>query len=227
MRYFIKVCHPNEVIDRKWRTVDEFSHIDELASHLSSPSFDWYPTLCVRVVDNEHVILYDGIFNQTECVNVGPASEVMMKSKWPEKLRAFNDYMTMWSEVQDAEQLMFAVQDFLPREYIIAARIAIAKTALRLHPRSRFLKEAIEAYETTAVTGSHPRYGSLMNLLASTPMTDRIGDSAFVIYHTLSIGAISLDRCARYAERLYVNQSIVPDALRKAIPFHVIAEKIV
>lgn len=75
MSTLIQIAHPNELI---WRTVEEIPASSSIQDHLASPTYEIYDTLCVRVIDSEdEQVFYTGIYNATECVDVGPYSDVM------------------------------------------------------------------------------------------------------------------------------------------------------
>lgn len=77
MSYRIDICHPNEIIKNAWVHAD---HADTLASAvdaLASPIFTIYDGLCVRIVNKSNfALVYHGIYNAHECVNVGEGGKI-------------------------------------------------------------------------------------------------------------------------------------------------------
>lgn len=68
MRYNLYIASPEEVATSIGRCVEKECTLP-LEDVLSSPNFDWYPGLCVVAIDSEdNEIVYEGIYNEKECV---------------------------------------------------------------------------------------------------------------------------------------------------------------
>lgn len=77
MKYFVQICHPNEIAKFAWKTVDEVADGQSAFESIQSPTFEIFDGLLVRIVDelkDKHY--YDGVYNGSSCVDIGRRSEV-------------------------------------------------------------------------------------------------------------------------------------------------------
>lgn len=128
MKYELQIAHPNEAVLDQWKHLEDIT-IQEISESLSSPSFDWYPGLCVRVTKNLRSP-FVGIFNERECVNVTSSSEVFEKSFSGEDYDAMRlsydmNYIKFWRTSGDAVLMMNSIARFMPREYLVRIGLSL------------------------------------------------------------------------------------------------------
>lgn len=233
MTYYLEICHPNEVILKKWKKIEPIESLSEIEHHLASPSFDWYPGLCVRVKLFKST-MYTGIFNDESCVDVGSNSNVMNTSRWPRPFHKFRSFIECWVENDNAEEMARAVEKILSRTQLKRAALEVAKLTLPfttdvvIHNAAfvyeKYLDgEATESDRKKAYTEAgdawtnDPGFGG--NLTKS-------GIAAYVFYCTLANDFDYLALVCKYTQTLYLNP-VAADTLRSSIPFYEIAKKIV
>lgn len=137
--YRLLVSHPNDLV--RWKTVDEYEDAASFKDRIEFPQFAWEPGLCLVCVDDENTDLFTGIFNQKECVYVGPDSDVMKKYKWdydPDSLRyAHNkNLIRAWTECPNATWMIKVCASVIPRTTLVAALCACARVSMNNIPKN-------------------------------------------------------------------------------------------
>lgn len=121
---FLQICHPNELIANRWKTVETIDHVEDIPQHIASPVFEWFKGLLIRVIDGE-VIEYSGIFSDTACHDVGPNSDVM------NNLQRRNDeealypssglsWFDVWNHCYHASWMIQSIRSFVPLPIMIS-----------------------------------------------------------------------------------------------------------
>lgn len=121
----IEVCHPNE---NKWRIVDQFNDIEDLAGHLASPSFECSRGLLVRVVQKLKVLRYRGIYTERGWIDAGRHSDLVNRT-WNYSTDCISyasekNFGTAWRDAPRASWLMHAMKNFVPIETQKAVALA-------------------------------------------------------------------------------------------------------
>lgn len=125
---FLEIIHPNNVVDGFWREVERPSSLEDAMDHLSSPTFEWSIGTCVRVHDGTN-ILYSGIYNHTECVDVGADSECVRRFQWTNGFRK-GSLFERWHTCSNATVMLESVAPVISKQTM--ARAAVA--CIRVNP---------------------------------------------------------------------------------------------
>lgn len=221
----LEICHPNELIYNGWKFVEEVG--DDWQDHLRSPSFEWYRGLLVRIDDQ-----YTGIFNASECVDVGYLSDVMLAIYLhePHRARTFmnnKSFPEAWRTSNDPENMVTTLQNFLRSSDRLAWALlacvddqstndiglfnnVIQDVKLRLsdkHHSLRTLADSLSNYD-----GGILNNNTANALWSLVKITDDIRRASDVIYY--------LNKDNLIDQRL-------ANILRREMPFHEIAEELV
>lgn len=127
MTYLLQICHPNEIIQHRWKTVDELSEVSMDA--IASPTFDWYPGMVVRITDSsiDHD-LFVGIYGDTHCVDVSYNSNFLHKND----LNYYQSLIHFWTEGNYVSRMMAIAEPYATPQAKIQSLIKFLHESRRL-----------------------------------------------------------------------------------------------
>lgn len=121
--FVIEAIHPNDIFDDDWKELLRFSEQGDLVDHLAYPSFDWYPGMIVRVVDEfEEKFIYTGIFGENECIDAGYVSD-LFRGRTKHSIYYYGhkeiDFPEYWKRCPMADEFMDILSAILSKETMI------------------------------------------------------------------------------------------------------------
>lgn len=236
----LEICHPNEFLNNGWKFVEEVG--EDWIDHIRSPSFEWYNGLLARVED------YTGIFNHTECVDVGADSEIANTIRQLEPY--YGSYFTegksfpdAWRSSKSPQQMIAGVRCFMRQEQFLPAALTCIEHAAKhyLYPLSGspLMFTTIEAMRMHLQGLPSTMATCLYEIRAFLPSLSSVNDHRKIYNALLSVFA-TLEHRSSATTILYSLGQIggrvsiqierdktICDILRKEIPFHEIAEALV
>lgn len=205
--------------------------------HLRSPSFDWYRGLMVRIGRR-----YDGIFSDTECVDVGALSAAVTRLRPLDNQRfLFSEFIgsqsfpDAWRTSQSPLNMIVAAQSIISKSRFIEAMAKCARYAIdRMSDPSNLMKNALDALDRQNPQECRFCHVNILNCIpfVQDDITFQtlyaLADSLLPVfshesYYTSSIPMRRLTNIQRSATARIAMANI----LRATIPFHEIAEGLV
>lgn len=251
----LEIAHPNEAIQNQWTKADEFD--DHFIDHLSSPSFDVYHGLCVRAKEQSTTkVIYTGIYNDSECVDVGFHSDVMARNSFDLTMnsRGFatgKSWIECWSTMPYPDALIYSIDRAINQQRLVSVMIQCVEEALSFVRELQSAKTLLVALR--AWTQGARNEAIIDELVADIDIllsAENISQFAYQEQHIL----IALFQFGKYitTNRSYVSRMFlaliwagipnavydstarydrrrrkIADDIRRLIPFHEIAEKLV
>lgn len=105
MTYHLRICAPEDILTSEGVMVENNVSVP-LEDMLASPSFEWYPGLCV-FAESLGKNIYTGIFSEDACVDVSFGGKFAEKLNISTNYQNFIDY---WKYENDAARLVFAIR---------------------------------------------------------------------------------------------------------------------
>lgn len=134
----IQIAHPNDIVDCRWKTVDQFEDKNDFIHHLTSPNFEMFAGLVVNAFTPTESI-YTGILSeQLEWVNVSPQSNVFERYPWDygyngDDAKHFvsdKSWPSAWVFSQDASWMAQAAGHVLTRQQMVPPTVACVKAIM-------------------------------------------------------------------------------------------------
>lgn len=147
MTYIIDIAHPNALDDR--RVVDEITDTSELVHALASPVFSWSPYDVVRVMENGRV-LYAGFFTESECIDIGPESNIVRML--PDLPALKLDLVNFWMTERNPFELLYRLRKVISQKKLKQVTIQCLKLSVNLSNYQSQFKRDIEDIENN----THP-----------------------------------------------------------------------
>lgn len=240
MTFLVDIAHPNDIVHAGWQRVDEVENLEDL---LNSPTFDWFPGLCVRAV-KDHCKVYSGVFSQDACVDVGPRSYAL--KKWWRRFDRESatqlgplDLFDRWAHCTNALWLIGGSRDMMTRSRITKVGCACVRDVLKFIPsdEKRALR-AVEYAEECAMKNDFSiqecRKLSLHAFNASdwhrsyqaSYAARAASTAARLMMEPEQIGAC-LNECAMASDNYDKAQTDLANTIRDNVPFHEIVEAVV
>lgn len=98
MTYQIQIIHPSEILSRDWKIVDHCHDRSEFVSALSSPTFECFDGMCLRINTVDYITAYSAIYYAGEFIDAGPNGKLC--KLWPSEniyQTAFNKHKNFFS----------------------------------------------------------------------------------------------------------------------------------
>lgn len=231
MSYRLEICHPNEFLQGKWQFVETVG--EDWINHLRSPSFDIYPGLMVRV----GLSLYLGIYNDTECVDVGSNSQVTRNlSKYHLNFLFNRSFPEAWAQSHSPIDMMSAILPLVSTRRLFDACAASIKYSV-----SRMSMLSSQFYKIMNIAIDYDRefteeeWSSLIRMQESTNNQQslvealqflRLFRNSMVLSNAISVmDSVQIEANDYIFEEAHRRK--LADLLRREVPFHEIAEGLV
>lgn len=233
----LEICHPNDFLKNRWIFVEDVDQ--DWIDHIRSPSFEWYRGLMVRIDG-----VYQGIYSDTECVDVGSRSAVMLSlTPTNDEQFMFNKFCRScslpdaWKTSIEPDAMIYFAHKILSRHRVIVVITQCLRYAIQSHNRHHLLMwDALDALDTQSSTECIPMRQRIQSELnAGSPRNPDVRQILYALEDVLSfVGYSSVYRNAvnaydpinRIADirNLMIGRIKFAEMIRNSVPFHEIAE---
>lgn len=117
MKHAIQICHPNEMIEGKWKSVGFVASREEIKDVISYPDFEIYNGLLFRCGS----FACFGAFSNDRFLDLGSESKLMNKLRDAHLygITKSTNFMSFWRDIDHPASLCGAIKLLMTREYRI------------------------------------------------------------------------------------------------------------
>lgn len=255
MGIILQIAHPNDILANQWKAVDEISHENDIEQYLESPSFDYSAGTCFRAIKSKKIV-YSAILKEQGYIAVGPETKFMDENWSNEMVDDYSpgirkmDLFDRYSKIHGPE-LLDGLHEMVYEKDAIRAMCACVKAALSYCPtKERLPYRLVSAVERWLTRPSNAKESNLFTLGEACEDRGNIfynednvvypgftNENIWRVHHAASYLAATDDYqteflSINYAESALIDKTtsqrskIIGDEIRKALPFHLIVQRI-